>query len=205
MSLTRQLVFGVALDIRKVYGEADRHLGQTLSWAQVDDYNSTGKSFTCGYVPTAKGDSAGVFQESLFLGAIGAGKMLRTLVAGKTQDGAETITAEAIPNRLDPSLAEAAKVTEPKRFDAVEFPSVNPLANGLTVQVCFDIEDPTKDVVSWDSVVNPSLKAKSTIRNGLGRWMHMRLLDTTLVTGKVVFNSFKLWFYDLAGTEDGNS
>lgn len=204
MSISRQIVFGISPDTIKVYGATDRHIGETLSWPEIQDGNSVRKLITCAFIPNAKSATYPAVQNCMFLGTVGANLILRTFDPTTPNDDSTPVHAEAILNRLDPALNDRQTgETTSKRFDRVEFSNVNPIAKGVKVEVCFDVVNPTKDVVVWDEVVSTDDSPKASIRNGLGRWMHMRLTDDRSVARDTVLDAFKLYYYDLSGYEDG--
>lgn len=204
MSLSRQIVFGISPDTIKVYGQSDRHIGETLNWPMVEDGNSVRQLISCAFIPNGKSSSYPATQNCMFLGTVGADLTLKTFDPDTPNDDSTPVHAEAILGRLDPSLKDGqVGETVSKRFDRIEFANVNPIAKGVKVEVCFNVVNPTKDVVSWDEVVATDDSYKASIRNGLGRWMHMRLTDDRSVARDTVLDAFKLYYYDLSGYEDG--
>lgn len=190
MPSARQLVLAVDVD-----SESGLILN-TYSWAAIPDQNSDGKAITCAFVPPAKSYDINPMQETMFLGTINADLSIQTFRRDLSQDGDEDVTAVAITNRLDPTFLETGW-SDTKRFTHIEFPSVNPISKGLTVEYCREAESPHIEGTTWEEFSIGSNERKGTFPSGLAKWIHLRITDDTNLTNQEVFGSFCLYYYNL--------
>lgn len=187
MAITRQIVLMI---------DPSKGLTSTFSWpAYAADANSEQKAITCAYAPKTKGDQINPQQETVFMGTKNAGVTFQAFRDDLTKDGSTDFTAEAITQRIDPTLMETGGGSA-KRFTHIELPSINSFEEGLTIEFAKEAVDPVNDSPTWNSVVRRTGQSKATIPNGLARWIHLRIRDVASLKLTPTFNAFTIYYYD---------
>lgn len=177
----------------------------TYEWPNtVEDGNDDESVFTVAYAPPAKETLLTGFQSSVFIGAINASEMLLTFKDELAMDGSDTITAEAITSRVDPSLQGQAQ-PDAKEFYFIEFIHINPAEEGLDIDYAVEIKDPTRESVSWQDTYFESGQSKVFFPSALARWVHLRIRDTTNTVNENIFGPFNLFFERLFSRDDSET
>lgn len=180
--------------------DPERGVSGTFSFGVLYDSASTNnRAITCGYAPRAQGSDIIPMASSLYLGTINCSNMLESFVPELAMDGSIEVSAELITGRIDPTLDSGETLS--KRHLKLEFPEVNPLDRGYDVQYAMDVLD--EDVLSaapWEDVLPETDGNRADIENGLGNWMHLRVVTDGTANSQgnyVGFNSFQVHFNPL--------
>lgn len=197
MATTRQIIFGI---------DPRQGLAQFLSFAQVPDGNASEKAFTCAFVPPARSSGTTLMQESVFIGGnTGAGITLRALQDTLALDGTDPITAQWVSARIDPEVrADANQVRRKiaKRYDKLSWNGENPELRGdTTVQWAKDIDPINSPTVNWMSFSGVPARSRVQFPSGLAEWIHLRIVDTSTVTGLISVPPFMIEYYTIASQQ----
>jgi len=189
--LVRMLVFGMDPD----YG-----LNSTYSWNIAPDGNTAGKAFTCAYIPRSKSSKINLLQETMFLGGVNLGRLYQTFKQGLSQDEGESYRAEWLTQMIDPTLAKG-QPPDTKRFVKIEFPHINTLEQGITVEISCEAVEPHKNPAIFKPLDWTSPNSIAGIPSGVAKWINIRGIDDTNISGIGIFDGFILHFYPLSDTQ----
>lgn len=187
MGTTRQIIFGIDPYREESYI-------QTLAFASVPDANTSAKAFTCGVVPSSKGTGASLLQEVIWLGTTTATALtFKALDDTVSLDGASTVTAMAVTQRLDPDArvdsGDARAVTQ-KRFHNANFNGKSPKRTGVTIQHCLDGDPISGDPITWTDLVGDNGDTKLYFEGARGSFIHLKFTDTSTTYNTVVIPPF---------------
>lgn len=203
MAIVRQLLFSMSLDEDKV------SVGGFYSYAQIVDGNADGASFSCAYSPSAKAENIAMIQPRVFLGTMGSDVMLQSFHEGKVLDGEDEVNAYAITNMISPALVNAQNTnagSEPFeicRFINLEMGNINALAKGVVVQYSIEAESPHLVSPIWQDLHYDDGNNRAFFPRALGRWIHLKITDSTMLINTDVWGAFILGYYPLGTRDEG--
>jgi hypothetical protein len=196
MSLVRQIVFSIS-------DEGGGSVTGFYSWDSVMDNNADGKMFTCGYSPDKKSDVISVSQSSVFVGTKDAGLVIEAFKRGVAQDNGVNVDARAITNPIV-LTDEQNEPYEVCRFLSLETLDINGLEGGVVLQYAIDAKAPQRISPAWINAHYSPGKSRAFFPQGIARWLHLQILDSTGVVDEEVFGPFAIEFYQI-GSRDGES
>ena len=203
MAIARQFMFSMSLNEDKV------SVGGFYSYAQVVDGNASGTAFSCAYIPPAKATKISMVQPRVFLGTVGSDVMLQTFHEGKTQDGDSDVSAYAITNMISPALSNAQNTnagSEPLeicRWINLEMANINALGNGVVVQYAVEAESPHLVSPTWQDMYYDTGDNRAFFPRALARWIHLKIIDSTMLNNVDMWGAFTLGFYPLGTRTEG--
>ena len=198
MSVTRQLIFSTSL-------EDNLSVSGFYSFKDLIDGNSSGSYFSCAYIPAQKSGTISMRPNVVFLGTQGSTMMLQSLNESKIKDGDQTITATFISNMIVPN-GKGDEPLEMNRFISLEMGNINSLPDGVVIEYLVDEANPHLTGPIWSATHYEAGTNRVFFPRAVGRWIHIRITDSTGITSSDVWSGFTLSYYPL-GTrpEDAGS
>lgn len=179
----------------------------TISFSSVPDGNSSGKIFTCAYVPPAKGSGISITQETMFIGAVSeVGTMFQALKQDVAMDGASNVVSEFITQRLDPDNrieSGRRRSNSTKRYLSVQFNGTIPGEKGVELSWLKDTDPIESNSVSWTTFATNTGDTLVEFESGLADWVHLRGVHNGATGNEVHLDNFSLHFVRVGEGREG--
>ncbi len=179
----------------------------TISFTAVADGNSSGKIFTCAYVPPAKGAGISITQETMFVGGVAeVGTMYQALKQDVTMDGASNVVSEFITQRIDPasrSEGGGARTNSTKRYLSLQFNGTVPADKEVELSRAKDIDPVGGNTVTWTDFAGSSGDTIFEFESGLADWVHLRGAHDAATGNEVHLDNFLLHYVRVGEGREG--